>query len=87
MSWMPDIPARELRNNVSGVLRRVEAGERLRVTVSGRPVAEIGPLPSRPRMVSWEAFIAGSEDWRADPKLAEDLAELLPDTTDDVVVR
>ena len=83
---MADIPARELRNNVSGVLRRVEAGERLRVTVSGRPVAEISPLPSRPRMVSWEAFIAGSENWRADPKLAEDLAELLPDTTDDVVV-
>jgi antitoxin (DNA-binding transcriptional repressor) of toxin-antitoxin stability system len=59
----------------------------LRVTVSGRPVAEIGPLPSRPRMVSWEAFIAGSEDWRADPRLTEDLAELLIDTTDDVAVR
>jgi prevent-host-death family protein len=87
MSLMADIPARELRNNVSGVLRRVEAGERLRVTVSGRPVAEIGPLPSRPRMVSWEAFIAGSQDWRADPKLAEDLHELFPDTTDDVPVR
>jgi prevent-host-death family protein len=87
MSKMADIPARELRNNVSGVLRRVEAGERLRVTVSGRPVAEISPLPSRPRMVSWEAFIAGSKDWRADPKLAADLAELIPDTTDDVAVR
>lgn len=87
MSGMADIPTRELRNNVSGVLRRVEAGERLRITVSGRPVAEIGPLPSRPRMVSWKAFIAGSEDWRADPKLAADLAELLPDTTDDVAVR
>ncbi|HEY8813820.1 MAG TPA: type II toxin-antitoxin system prevent-host-death family antitoxin [Candidatus Dormibacteraeota bacterium] len=84
---MSDIPARELRNNVSGVLRRVEAGERLRVTVSGRPVAEISPLPSRPRMVSWEAFVAGIEEWRADPKLAEDLSELLPDTTDDVPVR
>ena len=87
MPQMSDIPARELRNNVSGVLRRVEAGERLRVTVSGRPVAEISPLPSRPRMVSWEAFVAGIEEWRADPKLAEDLSELLPDTTDDVPVR
>jgi hypothetical protein len=38
-------------------------------------------------MVSWEAFIAGSEDWRADPKLVEDLHELLPETTDDVRVR
>jgi prevent-host-death family protein len=87
MSNMADIPARELRNNVSAILRRVEAGERLRVTVSGRPVAEIGPLPSRPRMVSWEAFMANSEDWRADSRLAQDLAELLPDTTDDAVVR
>jgi prevent-host-death family protein len=82
-----DIPARDLRNNVSGVLRRVEAGERLRVTVSGRPVAELGPLPGRPQAISWEAFLAGADDWRADPGLAKDLAELLPDTTDDVPVR
>jgi prevent-host-death family protein len=82
-----DIPARELRNNVSGVLRRVEAGERLRVTVSGRPVAELGPLPGRPQTIAWEAFLAGADDWRADPGLARELAELLPDTTDDVPVR
>jgi prevent-host-death family protein len=82
-----DIPARDLRNNVSGVLRRVEAGERVRVTVSGRPVAQLGPLPGRPQTVSWEAFLAGAEDWRADPGLAKDLAELLPDTTDDVPLR
>ena len=69
---------------MSGVLRRVEAGERVRVTVSGRPVAELGPLPGRPQTISWEAFLAGADDWRADPRLARDLAELLPDTTDDV---
>ena len=84
---MTDIPARDLRNNVSGVLRRVEAGERLRVTVSGRPVAELVPLVNRPQTISWEAFMAGSQDWRADPGLAKDLAELLPDTTDDVTIR
>jgi prevent-host-death family protein len=38
------IPQRELRNNISEVLRRAEAGERLIVTVDGRPVAELGPL-------------------------------------------
>lgn len=84
---MEDIPARELRNNVSGVLRRVEAGERLRVTVSGRPVAEIAPLPLKPHTIQWEAFIAGRHDWLADPGLAKELAELLPETTDDVAVR
>lgn len=84
---MSDIPARDLRNNVSGILRRVEAGERLRVTVSGRPVAELVPLVNRPRTISWKAFIAGNRDWRADPGLTQDLAELLPDTTDDVPIR
>jgi prevent-host-death family protein len=79
-----DIPARDLRNNLSGVLRRVEAGERLRVTVSGRPVAELGPLSGRPQTISWEAFIGGADDWRADPGVATELAELLPDTTHDL---
>ena len=50
---MTDVPARELRNDVSAVLRRVEAGQRLRVTVSGRPVAELVPLPKRPRSPPW----------------------------------
>ncbi len=44
---MVTIPQRELRNNVSKVLRRAEAGERLTITVNGRPVAELGP-PSTP---------------------------------------
>ncbi|MGH3889457.1 MAG: type II toxin-antitoxin system Phd/YefM family antitoxin [Pseudonocardiaceae bacterium] len=33
---MTEIPLRELRNDTSGVLRRVEDGERFTVTVSGR---------------------------------------------------
>jgi prevent-host-death family protein len=84
---MTDVPARELRNDVSGVLRRVEAGERLRVTVSGRPVAELVPLPARPRSIDWDAFMHDAERWQADPRLAEELATLLPETTDDVPIR
>jgi len=80
---MADIPARDLRNDVSSVLRRVEAGEHLRVTVSGRPVAELVPLPARPRSTSWDAFMADAGDWRADAGLARQLAALVPDTTDD----
>lgn len=83
---MTDIPARELRNDVSGVLRRVEAGEHLRVTVSGRPVAELIPLPRRPTTLPWDVFIEGSDEWRADSDLTKDLALLLPDTTDDAPV-
>ena len=53
---MVNISAPELRNDVIAVLRRVEAGERLRVTVSGRPVAELVPVPSRPVSMSWQEF-------------------------------
>ncbi|MEH0108959.1 type II toxin-antitoxin system prevent-host-death family antitoxin [Tersicoccus sp. MR15.9] len=45
------IPQEELRNHIDDVLRRVEAGEVLTVTVSGRPVAELHPT-SRRRWVS-----------------------------------
>jgi hypothetical protein len=46
----------------------------------------VSPLPGRPQTISWEAFLAEADDWRADPGLAKDLAELLPETTDDVPV-
>ncbi len=83
---MTDIPARELRNDVSAVLRRVEHGERLRVTVSGRAVAQLLPLPARPTWMSWNAFLQDSDHWRADPELTQELAILLPDTTDDLPI-
>lgn len=38
------IPQRELRNNVSAVLREAEAGTWFTITVRGRPVATLGPL-------------------------------------------
>jgi len=41
---MKTIPQRELRNRVSRVLRKVEAGERMRITVDGRAVADLVPL-------------------------------------------
>lgn len=39
-----DVPQRELRNRTADLLRRVEAGERLRITVHGHPVAELVPI-------------------------------------------
>jgi prevent-host-death family protein len=45
------IPQRELRNNISSVLRAAEAGETFTITVRGRPVARVVPLGEvdRPR--------------------------------------
>ncbi len=44
---MAMIPQKELRNNIGEVLRRAQSGEQLTITVSGRPVAQLGPIRSR----------------------------------------
>jgi prevent-host-death family protein len=71
---MATIPQKELRNHVGEVLRRAEAGERFTITVSGRPVAELGPVRAR----RWVASAALADLWASppDPTLEVDL-ELL----------
>lgn len=54
---MTVIPQKELRNQVGAVLRRVEGGETLTVTVSGRPVARLSPIRHR-RWVSGDDLAA-----------------------------
>ncbi|MDE0318418.1 MAG: type II toxin-antitoxin system prevent-host-death family antitoxin [Acidimicrobiaceae bacterium] len=44
---MDEVTIRQLRNHGGDVVDRVQAGERLTVTRSGRPVAELRPLPRR----------------------------------------
>ncbi len=48
MSEKHEIPQRELRNDIGRVLREVAAGSRVRVTVRGRPVAELIPASRSP---------------------------------------
>jgi hypothetical protein len=36
--------------------------------------------------MAWSTFIRDSDRWRADPGLAQELADLLPDTTDDLLI-
>jgi prevent-host-death family protein len=78
------VSVRDLRNDVSEVLRRAEAGERFIVTVSGRPVAELGPLNRRPRFLPMEQLEEVLRTARPDPALRDELKELTPDTTDDL---
>ena len=47
MSGAAVVGVRELRQNLSVYLRRVAAGETLRVTERGAPVALLAPLPER----------------------------------------
>jgi prevent-host-death family protein len=70
---MADVSSRDLRNHTAEVLRRVEAGERLRVSVNRRPVAELVPL-DRPRWASGAAFERVLRDASADAGLLDDLA-------------
>ncbi|HVA60343.1 MAG TPA: type II toxin-antitoxin system prevent-host-death family antitoxin [Mycobacteriales bacterium] len=77
------VSVRELRNRVSEVLRRVEQGERMTVTVDRRPVAELIPLRRR-RSVPLAAALAVVQRSAADRGLLRDVRESLPDTTDDL---
>jgi prevent-host-death family protein len=77
-----DVSVRELRNHTAEVLRRVEAGERLRVTVDRRPVAELAPLPARSAWVPRGRAVTGLV--QADARLRGELAEVLPDTVDEL---
>jgi prevent-host-death family protein len=81
---MTDVASRELRNNTRALLDRVAAGETIRITVDGRPVAALEPLPGRPRWMSRDEFVRRVLAQQADPGLTADLRELAPDTTDDL---
>lgn len=76
------IPLRELRNDVSRVLRRVESGERLTVTVSGRPVADLVPHGRRRDFVPRATLERILTDHPPDPGFAADIDAALPDTVD-----
>lgn len=79
------VASRELRNDTAGLLRRVEAGERLTITVNGRAVAELVPLQRARR--SWirrDDLVARLRRAQADPGLRADLERLAGETTDDL---
>jgi prevent-host-death family protein len=78
------IPQRDLRNDVSAVLRRVMAGERLRVTVAGRDAADLVPIDDSSVWTSGaraRELIAATQ---ADADLTAELARAFPDTTDEI---
>ena len=77
---MDAIGLRELRQNASEIIRRVEAGESLTVTVAGRPAALLVPAATR----AWRQWADISDlfsgvadpDWEADRELiSEDMRD------------
>ncbi|MGQ0481793.1 MAG: type II toxin-antitoxin system Phd/YefM family antitoxin [Pseudonocardia sp.] len=82
---MSEVPSRDLRNDTAGVLRRVQVGERVVITVKGRPVAELVPVQrSRRRWLGRDELIRRLRVSQADPGMRADLARLAGDTTDDL---
>ena len=82
---MSTVASRELRNDTAGVLRRVQAGDEVTITVNGRPVAVIAAIePRRRRWLSKTELANRLESSQADPGLRDDLAELAGETTDEL---
>jgi prevent-host-death family protein len=79
-----NVGSRELRNNTRRLLERVEAGEKITITVDGRPIALLVPMERKPRWISKNELIATLSRLVPDPELADDLRRLAPDTTDDI---
>jgi prevent-host-death family protein len=73
-----DVSVRELRNHTARVIAAVEAGERVVLTVHGRPVADITPRRTRSERRPSELLLA---DLAAIGRLARDL-EVESDATD-----
>jgi prevent-host-death family protein len=72
-----DVPQRELRNNTAGLLRRVEAGERLRITVHGHPIAELVPVGRTQQFVPFDELVEGLRGLMLpDDRLDDELREL-----------
>jgi prevent-host-death family protein len=53
-----DVSVRELRNHTARVIAAVESGERVVLTVHGRPVADIVPRRERSERRSTELLLA-----------------------------
>jgi prevent-host-death family protein len=70
LAHMTTAGLRELRQHASDLVRRAEVGETIVVTVSGRQVAQLGPIRSDPwRRWSEVAGIfegPGDDDWATD---------------------
>lgn len=72
-----DVSIRELRNSTASVVKEVEAGERLTLTVNGRPVADIVPhLEQRDPWVPAAELRRILRDAPADAGLLDDLADV-----------
>lgn len=73
---MNEVGLREMRQNASDLVRRAQAGERVTITVSGRPAAVLGPVSPR-AWRQWEDLAdvfdrATDPEWAGERNLLDD---------------
>lgn len=83
VSMSIQIGVRELRNDVSEVLRRAESGEEFVVTVQGRPVARLTAIEQRPSTMPADVMFGALRRVGVDPAWAGELREALTQTIRD----
>ena len=72
-----EVASRELRNDTGGLLRKVEAGETIVITLRGKPVAELIPLRRDvPRWLTSSDVLEIRKITSEDPAWAAELAEM-----------
>lgn len=76
------IPQRELRNRISEVLREVEAGAELRITVHGRPVADLVPVRDPQTFLPWERVAQLLRETPVDDDFGKDVDDALAERID-----
>lgn len=77
---MDVVGLRELRQSASELVRRVEEGEEIVITVAGRPAAKLVPAP--PRIWRQWSDVAELFAGPADPDWSADRAEIMDGVRD-----
>ena len=78
------IPQRELRAHIGAILREVEAGNTVKVTVSGRPVARIVPIEERRAWATRDEIAAFAKTRKPDPTFRKEIRAILDQTIDEL---
>jgi len=80
-----EVASRELRNSTADLLRRVEEGDEIVITVRGRPAAALVRIADhRRRWLPRRELVQRLGIAQADPGLRGDLTVLAGETTDDL---
>src|SRR3954463_10571014 len=79
-----EVATRDLRNKTADLLKRVEAGESMVITVRGKPVADLVPHNTGPRWLTPSDILAIREIADRDHTFGADLQRLKEGTTDEL---